>query len=1033
MAELQTDSNCMTAEELKTKLYHSFRQKGLVDSLKSQLRTKLVNELRVSYNSQPTPSSPETVQDDECGTLMHRAANSLVADHLRRCQYEYTLAVFLPESETGKDKMFTIRELLGMLFIHPDSQLFRRVTENVRGYHPKGLLWQLLCELTSHRGKSFDKAVQVDNLPAQSNSIEKKLTAVDVLFDQEVDGYHESSQGMQAKLLSLQRKMELRTKEEITREIGRFKESEGKRIELEEREKCRQEIYKARREMESTYQAKLKALQERERSTIERIQCHQEMVERETYSQRQSLLDELQTLKQKEVELKREDELHKRAMCLEESRWKTTEENLKIREASIATIEETYEKRFKEQIRQHDAEQQVKLAERIQDIEKRETRIREDQNHLVQEKELQSNLKEELKERKSRIAELEVLYQQSKFEGVAVGKRNELFAEKLKDMMDYHSVKEDNAVLRRELQNEKRRLAEVINEQKMERTRHEEALAVITEKMSQPSPQILTLQAELQRAKSQLDQERNLLQHKEAQYRATLQEEHERNNELRRQLEEQGNQMREMNNQIADLRQTLRQTQMALSNEVYRKGTTGVAAGSIRSPASIVEHPVHDHIEPDNHYIDTTLHQTHIEQQLLLADQGGFGPITGLDSDNSDLSPNASLAFLEDTKARFKQLEIEAESLEQNYQNFQHRVTNINALPISPPLHTHQLRHITPAVNNTHDVSSWSKQVCTDKGPVQNQAMKPPPLVDGTTSQIHSQSEVQRTEPLSPRGVQDSPSSKGSSTPSDKLVCVEDLHEQNNLSKKSVSSVGSFKGSSQLSPHASPKSLKPTQPSATVYDDVLASLLPPPSSPVFTSPLASISDGESLAELLSKDADGENGPDVKVIKSQGVTDEELRLGKEDDEEREEHEWEEKRKKRDEERQLREQEAREREQAMLLELQRQEQGADPTTQQKAVEKDDGKADSDQKERVGPPGESGQEQKTEDEGLKIDPVMQRYMQMLQEKKQQDPQDRKASVVSTYSDAAFNVEHEMEAAEEPNSTSHVSNDSEDPFDDW
>ncbi|XP_022103117.1 oral-facial-digital syndrome 1 protein-like isoform X2 [Acanthaster planci] len=1028
MAKFQTDSTSMTAEELKTKLYHSFRQKGVVDSLKTELRTKLVNELLVSYSSHHPPTSPKAgTQDDGSSPLMHRAANSLVADHLRRCQYEYTLAVFLPESETGKDQIFTTRELLGMLSIHPDSLLFRRVTENIRGYHPKGLLWQLLCELTSNFGRSCEKATQVDILTTPANTIEKKLTAVDELFDGGMDGFHESNQhGMQAKLLSFQRKMEARTKEEITKEVCRFKESEGKRIELEEREKCRQEIAKSRREMESAYQAKVEALQERERSTIERIQHHQEKVERETYSQRQSLLEELQALKQKEVELKREAELHKRAMNVEESRRKNMEENLKIREASIATIEDTYDKRFKEKIRQHEVEQEVKFAEKIQDLEKREARIKEHQKHLQQEQESLNNLKEELKERKSRIAELEVLYQQSKFEGVAVGKRNELLAERLKDMMDYHTIKEDNAVLRRELLNEKRRLAEVINEQKIERTRHEEALGVITEKMSQPSPQVVTLRTELQKAKSLLDQERNLLQHKEAQHRATLQEERDRNNELKRQLEEQGNQMREMKSQIDDLRQTLRQTQMALSNEVYRKTSTALVAHASRSPTSVGEHPEHDHVD---HYIDTSLRQTRIQQHLLLADQGGF------DSDHSDLSPNASLAFLEDTKARFQQLEKEAETLEQNYQNFQHRVSNYHAPPISPPRHRH---HMVPTdvrrSSDSPDVSSWSKQVCTDNGPVQNQAMKPPPLGEETSS-ASNQPEVLGAVPLSTRGVWNPASYQGYLTPSDKPVLVEDQQDPNHSPVKYSSLVPSVKVPSEVSSGTLLETPKPSQQSATVEDGVLTSLLPCSPSQVFPSKKANFSDGKSLEDLLSvEDKTDRNGTEVEEgTAEENQQDDVLRRRMEEAEEREQREWEEKRKKQEEERLQREQEAREREQAMLMELQRQEQGLDSGTQQERADNDSKESDINPKETDIPPQAPAQGDKTNSESLKIDPIMQKYMKMLQEKKQENLQERKSSVVSNHSDAAFSMAYDVEGADEPSSTGHVSNDSADPFDDW
>ena len=39
------------------------------------------------------------------GSLLHKAANSLVADHLKRCHYDYSLSVFMPESATAIDKV----------------------------------------------------------------------------------------------------------------------------------------------------------------------------------------------------------------------------------------------------------------------------------------------------------------------------------------------------------------------------------------------------------------------------------------------------------------------------------------------------------------------------------------------------------------------------------------------------------------------------------------------------------------------------------------------------------------------------------------------------------------------------------------------------------------------------------------------------------------------------------------------------------------------------------------------------------------
>ncbi len=75
---------------------------SLFYSLQSQLRNRLITELKqIGVNQQ---FSHEPIHPDD-GSLLHRAANSLVADHLRRCHYDYSLSVFLPECGIPEDKV----------------------------------------------------------------------------------------------------------------------------------------------------------------------------------------------------------------------------------------------------------------------------------------------------------------------------------------------------------------------------------------------------------------------------------------------------------------------------------------------------------------------------------------------------------------------------------------------------------------------------------------------------------------------------------------------------------------------------------------------------------------------------------------------------------------------------------------------------------------------------------------------------------------------------------------------------------------
>eukprot|EP00057_Strongylocentrotus_purpuratus_P010579 XP_011665053.1 PREDICTED: oral-facial-digital syndrome 1 protein [Strongylocentrotus purpuratus] len=457
-----SDTEPMSAGELKSRLYQTFRERGLVESLKSQLRTKLVTELRQSANLQhvkfaSSPSAIVTASLDGSSSLMLRAANSLVADHLRRGGYDYSVAVFLPESGAAEDKLFTVPDLLDLLRIAPSSQLYKKLAAELPRYDSKGFLWQLLTELSAGQARKQEHVgIQVDAHPMHQSSIERKLQNVD-------DAYKQKSEeddilnrhAIQESLLKLKREMEIKSREEINREISRFKESSLKRVELEEREKARKEIASARRQIENTYQAKSDALRDREQSTMERIQKHQELVEKETYAQRQSLLDELRTIKQREAGIRREAEINGRAAKMEEDKRKAMEENLRMREAAVANIETTYENRLKEETKRYELDYEARLAKRLNELEQREAKIRAEQRSMIDDKETLKSTKEQLHGKTNHILELENLLKEAKAEAASAANRSDLVNERMRTMVDYPTLKDSNTILKRDLEHAK--------------------------------------------------------------------------------------------------------------------------------------------------------------------------------------------------------------------------------------------------------------------------------------------------------------------------------------------------------------------------------------------------------------------------------------------------------------------------------------------------------------------------------------------------------------------------------------------------
>lgn len=71
-----------------------------------QFRKQLIHEL---INPVLCREILPKATSSECSSLIIVACNTLVADHLRRCGYEYSLSVFYPESGLEKDKVSVLR------------------------------------------------------------------------------------------------------------------------------------------------------------------------------------------------------------------------------------------------------------------------------------------------------------------------------------------------------------------------------------------------------------------------------------------------------------------------------------------------------------------------------------------------------------------------------------------------------------------------------------------------------------------------------------------------------------------------------------------------------------------------------------------------------------------------------------------------------------------------------------------------------------------------------------------------------------
>ncbi|KAM7177379.1 centriole and centriolar satellite protein OFD1 isoform 3-T3 [Macrochelys suwanniensis] len=598
-----SEFQALSQDELRKRLYQTFKNRGVLDTLKTQLRNQLIHELMhpiLSGELQPQPVSSEG------SSLLIGASNSLVADHLRSCGYEYSLSVFYPESGLDKEKVFTMQDLLQLIRIHPKSSLYTSLTSGFQNENKKGFLIQMLMELTEHHlcKESRNTETQTSSIPPYRESLVEKLQLIDEQFA-DIYPQRQKFESLEVKLIEYRKEIEEQLQAEMSEKLQHFKEVEIAKIRMEEKARCQKEVSDLRREFERTNQAKSEALIAREKNAIERLQKQQEIEAKEVYTQRQSLLKDIEMIRTREAELKQRIEGFELAQKLQEEKNKAVDDALRRREIAVKNIEETYDQKLRNELLKYQLELKEEYIARTTRVTEDEKKNKEKAMLLREETIAVNSKKEELKQVASHAKELELELDSVKAQVLLVNKQNQLLTEKLKEIADYPLLKEEKLELQVQNKLLRQQLEETCNENLHFR-----------DKLTQPSAEHVACQAELRRVEHTKKLEQDEFETHKQLLEKQLQSEVERCAQLKIQLLDYETTIRKQNVQVEDLKLQLKQTQ-----------TDDVPAVGYR------QH-----------------------------------------SRTCNSSPDSDLEFVAKTKARIKELEKEAEYLEEAYRNYQHRV-----------------------------------------------------------------------------------------------------------------------------------------------------------------------------------------------------------------------------------------------------------------------------------------------------------------------------------------------------------------------
>ncbi|NWX32809.1 OFD1 protein, partial [Notiomystis cincta] len=658
MASVERET--LSQEELRKRLYQTFKSRGVLDTLKTQLRNQLIHELMHPILSGEL--QPQMVPSED-SSLLITASNSLVADHLERCGYEYSLSVFFPECGLEKKKLWTMQDLLQLMRISPKSSLYKSLTSGTQKEN-KGFLMQVLIGLTEHHlnRETHNTETQTTSVPPYRESLAEKLQLIDEQF---ADFYpqHQKYESLEVKLNEYRKEIEKQLQEEMLQKLEHFKEVEIAKIKMEEKMQTQKEISELRHELEKTHQAKSEALISREKNAIERLQKQQEIEAKEVYTQRQNLLKDIEAIRTREAELKQRMEAFEITQKVQEEKNKAIEDALRRREVAVKNIEETYDQKLKTELLKYQLELKEEHIARTSKVTEDEKRNKEKAMRLQEEAIAVNSKKEELKQAVSRTKELELDLESVKAQVLLVNKQNQLLTEKLKELADYPLLKEEKL----ELQVQNKLLRQQLDETRSE-NQH------LRDKLSQPSAEYLACQVELRRAehskKLMLDEFESHKQMLEKQ----LQSEVERCAQLKAQLLESEATVRKLNVQVEELKLQVKQTQAALENEVFRNPKPSLVDRSVLDFLA-------DRLVPHDIYVDGALLG---KPPLPEVGKGLAGPGSGQQLQPHCTSLDSDLECIVQARARVKELEKEAEYLDEAYRSYQHRVMQNAAASRTP-------------------------------------------------------------------------------------------------------------------------------------------------------------------------------------------------------------------------------------------------------------------------------------------------------------------------------------------------------------
>jgi hypothetical protein len=347
----------MSLGDLKSSIYRSLRDKGVVNNIKAQARSQLVLDLNLQTRVLPStsPSDRDTGRRRRWNdmathtltpTLHEKLVGNLIANHLKQMRMVHTLSVFIPECQLGGNDILSETDMLELMRCDPTSALYAYLVDGVQadttaiankenerlgspdqgGGGQSGFLCaaddggglaasSLLVRIFEQTARLFNaKRVTVstqtttDTPKDHAQNLAERLERVDTDYLQRCEAEQSNSLGksVEEHMIQYQRQCEERLKTEVHNQVESWKERDLRLMEARMQEKSSAEIQKIQRTLDAEYQDKLHNLRKKEKELNRTYEKKERELEEQLFSQRQELLQEMGTLRSQKEESRRQ-------------------------------------------------------------------------------------------------------------------------------------------------------------------------------------------------------------------------------------------------------------------------------------------------------------------------------------------------------------------------------------------------------------------------------------------------------------------------------------------------------------------------------------------------------------------------------------------------------------------------------------------------------------------------------------------------------------------------------------------------------